>query len=62
MYKILVYGGIASGKSTLLNFVKQFKGINCVNLDLVVHKIYQVNNILINNLETVFGNKIIDID
>lgn len=56
LYKIGITGGIASGKSTLLNYIAVTQPrIYTINLDLFGHSIYKLNPIVVRNIKSMFG-------
>ena len=56
LYKIGITGGIASGKSKLLNYIAMTQPrIYTINLDLFGHSIYKLNPIVVRNIKYLFG-------
>ena len=54
MLKIGITGNIASGKSRIEEFIKK-KGYNVIDLDIVVHDLYQENKTVKENILKTFG-------
>lgn len=55
LYKIGITGGIASGKSTLVNYLARIKGIKTLQLDLVAHDLYRQSAHLRSKIKQEFG-------
>ena len=43
MFRIGVTGGIASGKTKLINYLGTIPGIYTINLDVIGHLVYKLN-------------------
>lgn len=59
MYKIGLTGGIGSGKSTVLNWLKE-KNIACVDADLIAREVVEPGSHGLEALREFFGASIID--
>eukprot|EP01132_Coremiostelium_polycephalum_P003893 gene3893-4859_t len=59
MIKIGLTGGIASGKSTILSYLKEL-GVKCIDADKIGHAVYQKGRPSYYKLISEFGNDIIN--
>ena len=58
LYKIGLTGGIASGKSKLLDYLgKEVPRVYTINLDIMGHQVYRYNPIILRNVKQIFGKK-----
>ena len=55
--KIGITGGIASGKSKLLKYLSTKSRVYALNLDLIGHKVYELNPIAVKNLGLMFKDQ-----
>ncbi len=62
MYKIGVTGGIASGKTKLINYLATVPRVYTINLDLYGHLVYDLNPIVLRNLRQMFGPEVVKYD
>jgi dephospho-CoA kinase len=59
-YKIGITGGIASGKSRCLKHIAEtYPRIYTLNLDLVAFRMYSLNPKVMDNLQVIFGKKVV---
>lgn len=59
MTKIIgLTGGIASGKSTVGNLLRDY-GFKVIDLDQTVHWLESENQLVIDQIDTIFGNKVV---
>ncbi len=56
LYKIGVTGGIASGKTTLINYLAKINGIKTLKLDLLAHDLYKQSASLRHQIRDEFGH------
>jgi dephospho-CoA kinase len=54
VFKIGITGGIASGKSSCLNYLSQNSKIMTVNLDPLAHTVYDLTSVM-NQIKSTFG-------
>ena len=60
LYRIGVTGGIASGKTKLINYLGTIPKIYAINLDLYGHDIYKFNPIVLRNLGNIYGKDVLN--
>ena len=57
-YIVAVTGGIATGKSTALNYIKM-RGYEVIEFDVIGHNVL-MDNLVVSQLSQIFGNAILD--
>ena len=57
-YIMAVTGGIATGKSTALNYIKM-RGYEVIEFDVIGHNVL-MDNLVVSQLSQIFGNAILD--